>query len=923
MSRNELYPAVTRATQENHLYVPMGGIGDLDDLIKPDTVTPPTATDMLTAILSRDGSDRSAHTEIRESARPDLRLGHAAGAYEHAILTGIDHLVGDEKLAELTAAAEHTIPGITHSPAWDILRSHLGVLHLKSEDPIAVLTDARDERELGTARDLAAVLDWRIDPTGNHSLDEGPLPWLPAIFPGLSDDPGYGPYLHARSDLTATLADDVNRQAAEWTPATAPSWATPYLGRPQLLADLALWRAAHRVPDNDDTPAGPPPHRIAHRRLHNELVTRVTAAAGAADDSAYRWSHTLDPDLAQRLRTDPYWPVLASRLSAAERAGAPVAALLAAVTAHQTLPSETTAAALWWRLSPHLGAIATTITSHVLLPDWTTILTTTLGDDTTTVITDDRLWPSIVVHVDAAERRGLNPQQLVTDAAEILASETGHLAPHQLAIGLLTHLAVLSDPDPIHDETAPPDPADHDLEPPADLHTATTPTNTGPSDESGPGVPLPDQAPDDPELLPPDPASDNDSHPGDTDTTETDRLYQAVAAAHAYYLDQAPETWVPAYLTDRGIPAPDAGRAPAGWTKLVDHLRAAGYTDTELKAAGLARTSSRGTLIDAFRDRLTLPIHDTTGRIVAFTARANPTTINDHTPKYLNSPTTDIYNKTELLYGLTTANIAALRAGAQLAIAEGPLDADAIIAATDHHTIGLASLGTALTPDQIHTLTQIAPEITDQPITLAFDTDNAGHAAALRGYHAIADATGRTDTQTWQPGNYGQQRKDPAEILQHDGPETLAATLADTNPAADLVVDDILNRWINTARSNTPELRVQATAAVAPRIARMDPDQILRQTQRVANRLHRDWNTVLHTIQKHMRPPASSQSEASEIEPGHSLRSDLRAAAALLHQAATTLEDQRTTVEENHILEYDGEPEPSCAERNRETEPDL
>src|SRR5262249_13315756 len=96
-----------------------------------------------------------------------------------------------------------------------------------------------------------------------------------------------------------------------------------------------------------------------------------------------------------------------------------------------------------------------------------------------------------------------------------------------------------------------------------------------------------------------------------------------------------------AFLAERGFLLASAERfgvgfAPAAWDELTRHLRARGFTDDELTKAGLARRSSRGTLIDMFRGRLLWPIRDLTGETIAFGARKlDP---NDDGPKYLNTP---------------------------------------------------------------------------------------------------------------------------------------------------------------------------------------------------------------------------------------------------------------------------------------------
>jgi DNA primase len=106
---------------------------------------------------------------------------------------------------------------------------------------------------------------------------------------------------------------------------------------------------------------------------------------------------------------------------------------------------------------------------------------------------------------------------------------------------------------------------------------------------------------------------------------------------------------VPAYLRSRGLSDEVMGEwhigyAPRGWTTLTDYLRSRGHGDEAIQAAGLARISSRGTLIDHFRDRVMLPFHDEHGTLAGFIGRAHPGA-DPAVPKYLNSPETSTYKK--------------------------------------------------------------------------------------------------------------------------------------------------------------------------------------------------------------------------------------------------------------------------------------
>ncbi len=138
-----------------------------------------------------------------------------------------------------------------------------------------------------------------------------------------------------------------------------------------------------------------------------------------------------------------------------------------------------------------------------------------------------------------------------------------------------------------------------------------------------------------------------------------EEITRAHDSAAVFYRTQMPDSWVPGYLASRGL-SPDiqehwqTGYAPAAWDALTNHLRAGGHRDAVIEAAGLARRSRYGTLIDTFRDRAMLPIRSAEGTIVAFIGRAARQAAAG-TPKYLNSPSTSVYDKGGVLFGLWQA----------------------------------------------------------------------------------------------------------------------------------------------------------------------------------------------------------------------------------------------------------------------------
>lgn len=281
--------------------------------------------------------------------------------------------------------------------------------------------------------------------------------------------------------------------------------------------------------------------------------------------------------------------------------------------------------------------------------------------------------------------------------------------------------------------------------------------------------------------------------------------------AAAIFSQQLADSWGAAYLLSRGITPATArewhiGYAAAGWTELTSHLLAAGYAEEEIEATGLARRSSRGTPIDQFRDRVVLPVRAADGRIAGFIGRASPGSTSD-VPKYLNSPETSHYKKSDLLFGLREAQ-GALKAGATPVLVEGPFDAIAVTIAGEGHWVGLAPCGTALTPSQAALLASNC-NLAGTGVLVAFDDDPAGVKAAIRAYRILRPFTAILR----QPVLAG---RDPAQILEQEGPPGLRAVLtAEAVPLLSVIVDADLGRWQHRmSETEGPLLALRSAAAL-------------------------------------------------------------------------------------------------------------
>ena len=214
-------------------------------------------------------------------------------------------------------------------------------------------------------------------------------------------------------------------------------------------------------------------------------------------------------------------------------------------------------------------------------------------------------------------------------------------------------------------------------------------------------------------------------------------VLRAVTAAAADVFTAPPRRQAAyAYLRQRGIDATGIdpewvlGYAPSGWTRLVDELRGQ-FDDQALIDAGVARRSSRGSLIDTFRDRVIFGIHSTDGTIAGFLGRdlsGSPTA-----PKYLNTHQHALFDKSSLLYGLheATRNPRA----EQPVIVEGPLDVLAItsrqVRARGSQLLPVAASGTSFTPTHARRVAEVA-FAHQQPVVVAMDGDAAGRAAGLK-----------------------------------------------------------------------------------------------------------------------------------------------------------------------------------------------
>lgn len=271
------------------------------------------------------------------------------------------------------------------------------------------------------------------------------------------------------------------------------------------------------------------------------------------------------------------------------------------------------------------------------------------------------------------------------------------------------------------------------------------------------------------------------------------------------------------------------GYAPQGWDNLVRYLANKGFTRQELLDAGLARLGQRG-IYDYFRGRLTWPIRDSTGRTLGFGARKlyDDDTIS---AKYINTPDTALYRKTQVLYGidLAKANIVKKR---QVVIVEGYTDVMAChVAGVD---TAVATCGTAfgvehakivrrlIADDSLGAIQLVGPlkvegQSVSSRIVFTFDGDAAGQKAAL---HAFGlDSTFLTQTFVAVADN----NLDPCDLRIQRGDEAVRSLVAHASPLYDFVIDTVINRFDTSFTTG----QMGAVKAVAPLIAQIRDRSLL------------------------------------------------------------------------------------------------
>jgi len=290
---------------------------------------------------------------------------------------------------------------------------------------------------------------------------------------------------------------------------------------------------------------------------------------------------------------------------------------------------------------------------------------------------------------------------------------------------------------------------------------------------------------------------------------ELTRLYAATAAAQRRYRECLGQPGSPgaAYLAQRGLVAEDSerfglGYAPDRWDTIASTLRAARIAADDGAKAGLLKPRDSGGHYDLLRDRVTFPIQDVQGRVIAFGGRALGS---DQQAKYLNTPESPIFRKREAFYGFPDA-LAAVRRAERAVVVEGYFDRIALCRAGIEEA--LATCGTALTEQHARELHRRT-----RNVFLLFDGDEAGQKAVERSLEVLLPQGLRVRAAALPPGD------DPDSFLAREGAAALRKLVDEAPSALEIVI-----RRAVAKGCGTPEQKADAVAAVAPLIALVPSD---------------------------------------------------------------------------------------------------
>ncbi len=281
------------------------------------------------------------------------------------------------------------------------------------------------------------------------------------------------------------------------------------------------------------------------------------------------------------------------------------------------------------------------------------------------------------------------------------------------------------------------------------------------------------------------------------------RVLEINRAAAKFFHQKLMEPGCPGftYLTGRGLSQNiirhfGLGFAPPGWGELTSYLKSEGYKEDELVAAGVSARAKNGTNVyDIFRNRVMFPIIDLRGSVIGFGGRV----MEGDGPKYLNSSDTAVFKKSRNLYAF---NFAKSSQKGHFILCEGYMDVIALHKAG--FTEAVATLGTALTPEQARLLSQYTKEV-----ILCYDSDEAGKKAANRAVTLLEQVGLRIRILSLSGA------KDPDEYIKLYGRERFSLILKDSRNATEYSISELKAKHDLTGEAGRLEFVREVTGLLA------------------------------------------------------------------------------------------------------------
>lgn len=331
---------------------------------------------------------------------------------------------------------------------------------------------------------------------------------------------------------------------------------------------------------------------------------------------------------------------------------------------------------------------------------------------------------------------------------------------------------------------------------------------------------------------------------------ERDRLFELTETATIFYSSRLTDE-VKKYLKERGmnpstIQAFRLGWAGDAWSECSDHLRAKKFSEKEILDAGVGKKGERGTLSDKFRNRIMFPIADSAGRIVGFSGRIFGERASPEAPKYLNSPETPLFHKSNILYGFDRAKLA-MRKHNFAVLVEGQMDLLASHQAGWTNTVAVS--GTAFTQEHA----SLIRRMTDN-ILIALDADAAGIKAAGRAARAALQGGLNVKVARLPTG------LDPADLILKEGKDAWGKAIREAKNIITFLLD-----VLEEHSKGADWLRRSVEAIVLPFLSDIgSPIAREQHVREVAARLGVSESAVTEALLRVPRAPTGEHSLAGE-----------------------------------------------------------